>query len=198
MNSNQSGDELHQHDLHLETLFRTLQLLQELLGKICKHRTPKVIVRKERKGKERRSVRIVVTGRSWLPCGSWMRWMAEKLKTSAFFFFLCFCRNVNKIQRYGTYASTGKEIISSSFLHSGKCDESLVANAWRTHQKEGTWPIYLQDFHRFFQLLLVFGCFLSGGIAHHQISGWRPFFLQVRDHIHIKISSGKNGQFWIL
>lgn len=35
MNSHQSGDELHQHDLHLEALLRALQLPQELLGEIC-------------------------------------------------------------------------------------------------------------------------------------------------------------------
>ncbi len=28
-----------------------------------------------------------------LPCGSWIKWMAEKLKTSTFFFFLCFWEN---------------------------------------------------------------------------------------------------------
>lgn len=28
-----------------------------------------------------------------IPWGSWIKWMAEKLNTSAFLFFLCFCRN---------------------------------------------------------------------------------------------------------
>lgn len=34
MDSNQSGYELHQHDLHLEALFRLFQLLQQFLWEI--------------------------------------------------------------------------------------------------------------------------------------------------------------------
>lgn len=36
MDSNQSGYQLHQHDLHLKALFRAFQLFQQFLCKILK------------------------------------------------------------------------------------------------------------------------------------------------------------------
>lgn len=42
VNSHESGDELHQHDLHLEALIWTLQLLQQFLCKIWSHKQSRI------------------------------------------------------------------------------------------------------------------------------------------------------------
>lgn len=88
MDSNQSGYQLHQHDLHLKALLRAFQLSQQFLCKILM-KADSFVLQPFKKWREINIWNKQLSLSS--PWGSWMRWMAEKLNTSGFFFFLCFC-----------------------------------------------------------------------------------------------------------
>lgn len=91
------------------------------------------------------------------PCGSWMRWMAEKLKTSAFLFFLCFYK-----KGVETTAQPGRTWM------------------WQWEPVVVLLQSYLQDFHRLLQLLLVLGGLLACGVSHLQVPNCRPLLLKVK------------------
>lgn len=152
MDSNQSGYELHHHDLHLKALFTVLQLSQQFLWEILIRRDICWFSALEPVAHMRWGSLFVSS-----PWGSWIRWIAEKLNVTGFFFFLCFCP-----MRVRTRGS----------IHLNTNGTVRAPPLQRLQQG------YLEDFHGLLQLLLVLAVFLASGVPHLQVSDRRSLRLK--------------------
>lgn len=75
-----------------------------------------------------------------LPWESWIRWMAEKLKTSAFFFFLCFCQDIQMIKKSLNIKLVYKVKVAAEVPWALSWPYPAFSYFWRSSFQWSIWP----------------------------------------------------------